>query len=138
MSTPILKTLVADPDNVVDFSKHKPGLTGEALKIWKALANEHPYWWSESDLLTVERYCLLVAVNRSINKDYHKATELADKKTLFAMLKASSIEMKAAEYSLGLTPQGRAALKLKDPSNQKGREQEAKKKGAAVVKPSDL
>lgn len=136
MSTPILKSLKADPNSKVDFSQHEHRLEGGALEIWEAFANEHPYWWAMTDLGTVERYCQLAHIERELRTEWAKASEVADKRSVWMMVKQVSLEMKAAEYSLGLTPQSRAALKLKDPPDQGARE--AVKKGGKVIDPSDL
>lgn len=138
MSTPILKTLKADPNNKLDFSRHKHELKGGALKVWKEFAKEHPYWWSLTDLPTVERYCQLVHIERTFRLKFDRAgADLDAMKLVWAMIKQVSLEIKSAEYSLGLTPQSRAALKLKEPADQAARE-EASKKGGKALDPAKL
>ena len=126
MSTPILKTLQADPDSVPDLEAHTPaGLEGAALEVWDHFVRNTPYWWSVSDLLTVERYCFLIGVDRNVRTAMNTAQQGNDFKRYadgWAVMKSLSIELKNVEYSLGVTPQGRAALKLAHPDNQMDRE----------------
>ena len=137
MSTPILKTLTADPNHRVDFRKHKHKLKGGALNVWKEYAKQPPYWWSVSDLGTVERYCQLVHIERDLRDNWSATNDLTEMKIVWMMIKQISLEMKSVEYSLGLTPQARAALKLKEPADQTEREQ-TRKKGSKAIDPSDL
>lgn len=137
MSTPILKSLTADPKATIDFAEHKHDLTGGALKIWKEFASSHPYWWTVNDLHAVERYCDLLEFGRKLRKEADKAKgDLAALKTVWSMIKSNAIEAKAVEYSLGLTPQSRAALKLRDPGNQSNPTKS--ETGGDVLDPADL
>lgn len=139
MSTPILKNLQADPDTVVDMSDPPDTLIDQALDVWNRFAANPPYWWSESDLVTVERYCFLIGVDRYVRKQMNEARAEGDFKRYadaWSTMKSLSLELKNVEYSLGVTPQGRAALKLAHPGNQADREQP---EGAGTpIDPRDL
>ncbi len=43
-------------------------------------------------------------------------------RSAWSVMKALSLELKSVEYALGVSPQGRAALKLDWPTNQADRE----------------
>lgn len=126
MSTPILKNLKADPTQKIDLSAHEPdGLVGNALAVWQHFVVNTPYWWSESDLLTIERYCFLIGADRTLRREMNSADEAEDYTEygkLWKTMKSLSLELKNVEYSLGVTPQGRAALKLDYAEGQTGRE----------------
>jgi hypothetical protein len=126
MSTPILKTLVADPTSRVELDDYKPAdLTPDGQDVWEMLSQAPPYWWSVHDLLTVERYCQMVGLDRSMRRLLATAEEngeLSDISKIWQVIKSASIEIKALEYALGLTPQARAALRLEAPPDQGERE----------------
>lgn len=140
MSTPILKSLQADPDSLVDMEALTPsGLEGHALEVWRHFAANPPYWWSATDMMTVERYCFLIGVNRYVQDTMNEAQRGGDFKRYvdaWATMKSLSLELKNVEYSLGVTPQGRAALKLAHPDDQSKRE--TPESDGAALDPDDL
>lgn len=140
MSTPILKNLQADPDSAPDLLAYEPeGLEGAAREVWDHFAAATPYWWGTSDLMTVERYCFLIGVDRNVRATMNEAQRQNDFKRYadaWSVMKSLSLELKNVEYSLGVTPQGRAALKLSHPDDQGARERPAE--DGAPMDPDDL
>lgn len=143
MSTPILKSLKAEPGDEPDMSAHQPDLEEDAQKVWDYYAAHTPFWWAVSDLLTVERYCTLVAVSRQAKKQMDRALSRdnddtgADYTRFYAVFKSANLELKAVEYQLGLTPQGRAALKLPTAAAQTNREDDGEP-DEEILDPDDL
>lgn len=144
MSTPILKSLKAEPGDEPDMNAYEPvGLNEDARAVWDHFARKTPYWWAVSDLLTVERYCDLVGVVRAVRRKMDEALNRTDDdathdyKTFYAILKSASLELKNLEYQLGLTPQGRAALKLPHGANQ-GEKEGDDEDGYGAINPDDL
>ncbi len=139
MSTPILKNLKADPDTTVDLTAHYPAeLSKEAMEVWDQLAANTPWWWSEADLFTVERYCYLIGTDRVVRRQMNQADNDGNfnrYKSAWSIMKALSLELKSVEYALGVSPQGRAALKLDWDPEQPNREEGD---GEEPVDPADL
>lgn len=144
MSTPILKSLKAEPGDEPDLSAYEPEhLDEEGRKVWDYYARNTPFWWAVSDLITVERYCTLVSVSRQAKREMDRALARDDDESgrdytrFYGVFKSASLELKAAEYQLGLTPQGRAALKLPTAAAQVGREDDGEQ-DQEVLDPDDL
>ena len=121
MTTPVMKSLKADPDVLPPIGDYQTtNLTGSALKVWDQFVLDPPYWWNKHDLMTAERYCVILGIEHdlrgSLTPDLLK-TEPTAYVDLVKLLKSISIELKSVEYSLGLTPQAKAALKLTDSSS---------------------
>ncbi len=139
MSTPILKKLRADPDTTIDLTTHEPeSLSAEAADVWGHFVANTPWWWSEADLLTIERYCYLMGVDRAVRRQMNDADKNDDfdrYQSAWKVMKSLSLELKNVEYALGVSPQGRAALKLDWDPEQPGREDG---EGEEPTDPADL
>jgi phage terminase small subunit len=115
MSTPVMKRLEVDLERTIDMGSAPSALVGrDAVEVWERFAANPPVWWDYQDLPTVERYCDLVGVYRQIRRVVDRCEQhgLAEFSDMVKALKAVSLEVKGLEYSLGLTPQARAALKM--------------------------
>lgn len=142
MTTPILKSLKAQPGDEPDMADYTPvGLDSEGMKVWNHFVASTPFWWSESDLVTVERYCHLVATERAVRKvmnDSNTNNEWKRYEDAWKVMKPLAVELKAVEYSLGLSPQGRAALKLPSNAGQGKREDDNEDPEDEAMDPDEL
>ncbi len=139
MSTPILKKLHL-PDERLDMSSYDTAdLPDSGLQVWQFFQDDTPYWWTSHDLPTIERYCYLRGLEidaREMQVRAGKDGDLAGYDRMWKVTKSMSLEVAKVEYALGLTPQGRAALKLEHPGTGQSKD-ELDEEGIAID-PSEL